>query len=29
LGLDFKPLDPKKCAEIITRFKTKKLEEFL
>jgi len=29
LGLDFKPLDPKKCAEILTRFKTKKLEEFL
>ncbi len=29
LKLDFKPLDPKKCAEIITRFKTKKLEEFL
>ena len=29
LGLDFRPLDPKKCAEIISRFKTKKLEEFL
>ena len=29
LGLDFKPLDPKKCAEILTRSKTKKLAEFL
>jgi len=29
LGLDFKLLDPRKCAGIITRFKTKKLEEFL
>lgn len=29
LGLDFKPLDPRKCAEILTRSKTKKLEEFL
>lgn len=29
LKLDSKLLDPRKCAEIITRFKTKKLEEFL
>lgn len=29
LGLDFKLLDPRKCAEILTRSKTKKLEEFL
>jgi RecB family endonuclease NucS len=29
LGLDFRLLDPKKCAEILTRSKTKKLEEFL
>jgi RecB family endonuclease NucS len=29
LGLDFRLLDPKKCAETLTRSKTKKLEEFL
>lgn len=29
LKLDSKLLDPRKCAKIITRFKTKKLEEFL
>ncbi|UCF58537.1 MAG: endonuclease NucS [Candidatus Bathyarchaeota archaeon] len=29
LGLDSKLLDPRKCAEILTRSKTKKLEEFL
>ena len=29
LGLDFRLLDPKKCAEILTRSKNEKLEEFL
>jgi len=29
LKLDSKLLDPRKCAKILTRFKTKKLEEFL
>lgn len=28
LGLDFKTLDPKKCAEVLTHSKTKKLAEF-
>jgi RecB family endonuclease NucS len=28
LGLDFKALDPKKCAEILTRSRTKKLADF-
>jgi RecB family endonuclease NucS len=28
LGLDFKPLDPRKCAEIIRKSETKKLAEF-
>ena len=28
LGLDFKALNPKKCAEILKRSKTKKLEAF-
>jgi len=28
LGLDFKPLDPRKCAEILTRPETRKLAEF-
>ena len=29
LGIDFKALDPKKCAEILSKPKTKGLEEFL
>ena len=29
LGLDFRLLDPRKCAEILTRSKIKKLEEFI
>jgi len=28
LGLDFKPLDPRKCAEILSRPETRKLAEF-
>lgn len=28
LGMDFKPLDPKKCAEILRKTETKKLVEF-
>ena len=28
LGLDFKALDPKTCAEVLTRSRTKKLAEF-
>ena len=28
LGMDFKPLDPKKCAEILRKAETKKLVEF-
>lgn len=28
LGIDFKPLDPKKCAEILRKTETKKLVEF-
>ena len=29
LGLDFKALNPKKCAEVLSKPKTKKLEDFL
>jgi len=29
LGLDFKALNPKRCAEILARMETKKLEDFL
>ena len=29
LGLDFKALDARKCAEILTRSKTRKLEDFI
>ncbi len=28
LGLGFKALDPRKCAEVLTRSRTKKLAEF-
>ncbi len=28
LGLDFRPLDPRKCAEVLSRPETKKLAEF-
>ena len=28
LGMDFKPLDPKKCAEILRKAETKKLIDF-
>jgi len=28
LGLDFKPLDPRKCAEILSRSETRKLADF-
>jgi RecB family endonuclease NucS len=28
LGLDFKSLDPRKCAEILRKSETKKLAEF-